>query len=252
MSLLLKDKRIRLALGLVVLEWVIIGGLIARYGEDNLGLAGVVLVLATWLQLGVLFRRARGPRHDAQAAYLRGDFAAVVEQLEALDAPDVPAQTLLGNTYRLQGRLAESERTLRAALVVAPDDPFPLYGLGRTLLAGGQYADAAEVIAQALAQRGRKAIRCELALAAYLAGDHAGALEAAQRASRVLNLEPYRSLMVNYLLHTLTDDARAPALIQHHIAGLDYWRAEAERFASTPYGQDLRTEIGNIEQVVSA
>ncbi|MFP4321525.1 MAG: tetratricopeptide repeat protein [Anaerolineales bacterium] len=251
MSLLLKDKRVRAALALAVLEWLVVGGLVVRFGGDQLLAAGIVLVVATWLQMGILFggRGTRGPLRQAQAAFRQGNYAQAAQLLEGT-ADNVPGQTLLGNTYRQQNRLAESEATLRAAVQRAPQDAFPLYGLGRTLLAQGNYAEAAEYINRALDHGGRQAIRCELALAHYLNNTPDAALVAAQKTSRALGLEPYRILMVNYLLYRLADDARAPVIIARTQTGLGYWRAEAERFANTPYGGGLVSEIGILEKLI--
>jgi tetratricopeptide (TPR) repeat protein len=214
----------------------------------------VVFIVTSWLQIGALFyrRRPTGPLADAQALFMQGKFDEAANLLESLPDESVQAKTLLGNTYRQLGRLKDSEVTLRKALMSDAQAAFPLYGLGRTLLAAGDFPGAAQTITEALESGGRKVIRADLALALYLSGDESAALAAAKSIAGTLQIEAYRVLMVNYLLHRLDDDARAPDVMRRSREGLEFWKSEARRFAETDYGKRLAEEIENMERLLAS
>ena len=198
MSSLLKDNRVRFAFAVAVAEWFIVGGLVVVIGEDRPIILGVLLLIATWLQLGALFFRPRpmGLFPDAQAAFMHGDYETAIGKLKTLLAQDgdhVQGITLLGNAYRQSGDVETSERILREAVEKFPTEDFPLYGLGRTLLVSGQYHAAAEMIRQALEHGGRKPLRADLALALFLADESNEALAQAQQAAKILSLEAHRT-----------------------------------------------------------
>jgi tetratricopeptide (TPR) repeat protein len=180
--------------------------------------------------------------------------------VEADPKPSTEALTLLGNAYRQLGDLPKSEEVLKQALSDAGQDPFPLYGLGRTYLAQGKFDDAADFIRTALQNGGRKATRVEMALAMYY-GDSAAEhiLEECYKVSRQLKMEDYRVLMVNHLLYQLhqrPDHANpeqvnlAKGLIANNAKGLAYWEAEAKRFADSDYGKRLADDIKQMKEVV--
>ncbi|NJL92782.1 MAG: tetratricopeptide repeat protein [Anaerolineae bacterium] len=242
-----KDKRLRWAVGIALLEWVVVGVLVLAGVEGTLPLVVGVLGLGGVLQFTLLFarwRHQRGPLGQAQAAFMAGDYAAALSMLEQLTAQQTQARTLLGNTYRQLGRLEESAAILHDILQNQPNDPYPRYGLGRTLLVQGNYAEAAEHIRAALNNGGHKPISAELAQAYTFMGDTDRALRTAQRSSRLLQLEPHRALWVNYVLHQFDpNDQRARPTMQRNASGLVYWESEAARFAETPYGVRLKEEI---------
>lgn len=253
---MLNDKRIRLALAIAIFEWVAVGGLIVVLGEDSQTLAGIIVVVATWVQLSLVFYRPRpkGAVADAQALFMQGDYANAATTLEQYLAENdnLQAQTLLGNSYRMQGELDKSYQHLKQVVDHNPTEAFPLYGLGRTLLAQGNYAAAIQSIDSALQHGGRRVIRCELALAYYLDEQSDRAAEEAKRTSRVLGLEPHRILMCNYLLLNTQADPRAQPLIERTFErGLPHWQAEADRFAETPYGKALHNQIDDIQALVA-
>ncbi len=239
------------ALGLVVLafilpvEWQLLP-LLALFGLFVV-VQGVVLWML-WRQ-GPAFRRAR-------RAYLAGDFAEAVrilEERQETDALDAAEQTLLGNTYRQMGRLLESERILRKAFEAAPDEPFPAYGLGRTLLALGQYEEAAALITRALSRGADVVILADLGHAQYRAGLVEDAEQTLEEAGR-LTLDPPRALMTRYLLWRLSGqpvDQTLVARLERYDHGLDFWRAEAARFHDSPYGDALTEDIAGIERVLA-
>jgi tetratricopeptide (TPR) repeat protein len=254
---MLRDKRVQFAVFMGIAEWVIVGGLFLLMDDVNPFLIGAVLGISTWLQIAALFfpRRRNRAFTEAQQAFMAGDYERAALKLETLlaspDGVDIEqTQTLLGNTYRQLGRLVESEAVLWSALESHPKSAFALYGLGRTLLAQGRFAEAAEHIRSALANDGRKTTRADLALAYYLAGETGKAGEEAASAARQLGLEPYRVLMVNYILWKTREDHLAPAMMARTREGLRYWQAEADRFADTDYGKRLQVEIEAMEALL--
>lgn len=184
----------------------------------------------------------------AQRAYLRGDFEAALATLSAEgEQLDAKGLTLMGNTYRQLGRLDESEVTLWAALGQLPDDQFPLYGLGRTLLAQGRYAEAADRLDAALKAGAPEVVRADLGEALYRAGDTERA-RATLTAALDVEQEPYRRLMVDYLRWRLGDGDPPDTLLV--CDGVEFWQATAQRFAHTPYGAAVEEDVAKIEEIV--
>jgi len=253
---MLADKRVRLALLAGVIGWIIMGVLVIA--TDGLTAPmWIVFVLTSWLQIGALFyrRRPTGPLADAQSLFMQGKFDEAAALLETMprESESVQAKTLLGNTYRQLGRLKESETVLRKALMTSgTDNAFPLYGLGRTLLAGGDFPGAAQTIREALESGGRKVISADLALAYYLSGDESAAAAEAKSVAGMLQIEAYRVLMVNYLLHTVAEDPRALDVMRRSSEGLEFWKSEARRFADTDYGNRLAQEIETMERLLAS
>jgi tetratricopeptide (TPR) repeat protein len=208
-------------------------------------IVGIIGLLLT-MQAIVLWanRDLVTPYTEAQRAYLRGDFDAALATLSAEgDKLDAKGLTLMGNTYRQLGRLDESELTLMAALGQLPDDQFPLYGLGRTLLAQGRYPEAVDRLGAALKDGAPDVVRADLGEAFYRAGDTERAKAALQTVLDV-EQEAYRRLMVEYLLWRLGEGERpAPALVRD---GIEFWQATAERFAHTPYGKTVAADVAGM------
>lgn len=206
----------------------------------------VVVQGAILVQLG----RQRPAVRQARRMFLQEDFEGVIQILEVdreAGQADVVSCTLLGNAYRQLGRLPESEAVLRDAVELDASSPFAAYGLGRTLLAKGQFSDAATWIAQAVAQGGQPVILIELALAQYYAGDTTASLQALLRAEQY-HLEPSRMLMAVYLrwrLNELTEQ-EARTQLAAYSTGLAAWEAESIRFAATPFGGLLSDDVDAI------
>lgn len=151
---------------------------------------------------------------------------------------------LLGNTYRQLGDLEHSEEALRTALQVKPSYHFPLYGLGRTLLAQGKYSEASRLIEQSLQAGAPPVVRFDLAHALYRAGRMEEARELLQTAPAAEE-EAHRTLMTGYLLHKLNgSDFPDAAMIE---AGLAFWQAEARRFVHTVYGQAVLSDVQEMQ-----
>jgi len=253
MRSILKDKRLQFAFALVIVEWVFVGVAVARGADNPIFLGGVLFVISV-IQIGSIFwrRKPSGAVADAQEAFVQGDYATAITILEAYtteNSTDVKALTLLGNAYRQHTDFVQSISVLEKALDLAPDNAFPRYGLGRTLLAQGHFANAAQAIEKALQDGGRKVIRTELALAYYLANRLDDAQRVATATARQLSLEPYRMLMINYLLYVLANDEKAVAIIRTQNKHVHYWQVEANRFTHTPYGEGLQTIIEQIQEM---
>jgi tetratricopeptide (TPR) repeat protein len=261
-----QDKRFRFtlwfSLGMTFLLVVVLG----MVGEDQRGAVVIGLGIITILgQCVLLFGRTslHSPVATAQTAFIAGDYAQAQTLLKSFlkDHPDhTKALTLLGNTCRQLGTLSTSENHLRHAVELDPENPFPLYGLGRTLLAKGDFVQAAKFIRLALEKpSSRKAIRTELALALHCANaDSTEIVRVCRQAMRVLRIEAYRVLMVNFLLYNKIHDNHADLneieftkrVIKKNAHGLAFWKAEAKRHADTPFGVRLHEDINAIEALL--
>jgi tetratricopeptide (TPR) repeat protein len=241
-------SRFALITALVLLFLIL---LMLAFGPQNLrqpafvgfiGLIIVIQVIFMWGNRGMVT-----PFTQAQRYYLAEDFGSARQILESLNVNgkvDAQALTLLGNTYRQLGMLDESEEVLTKALDIRPSDHFPLYGIGRTLLVKGQYAQAADKIKQALDAGAPPIIQLDLGEALYR-------LEKMDEARHVLTVardvsqEPHRALMSQYLLFRL--GVGQPPTIDLVAAGLAYWQENAIRFQETPYGQMLADDIQHMQ-----
>lgn len=225
--------------------------LIAARGPENLrqpatiGTIGLVIAAQ-----GVFMWANRGlvtPFTKAQRLFMRGDLEAacqILEQLYDEGKANMQAMTLLGNTYRQLGRIEESHKVLYEALNKTPNHYFPLYGFGRTLLIEGHYAEAANMIEQALQNGGPQVIQYDAGEAHYRQGNYAQAIAFLQAAQMYLDDEPHRALMAVHLLYQM--DAGDPPSASMIDMGIQYWRSQAELYAHTAYGQALAADIGLI------
>ncbi len=257
------DRRLLLSGALAIL--IALGLLVAAlFGPPDMrfGAAVGLIGLLVIVQIGVLFIRPpdRSPFGKARAAFAAGDYAAAITMLEAMVAArsDVRALTLLGNSYRQVGRLADSRMQLELAVQIAPKNTFALFGLGRTLLTFGEYEAAADRFGEALAAGAPINIACELGLAEYLAGDEEVAARTLARATRLLTLEAHRAFLVNGLLCVLCEACPGTALTtattnarRAAADGLAYWQDEAIRHASTPFGAALTALLSEIDRVLN-
>lgn len=221
-------------------------------------------------QYMLLFRGQKATNHPelraAQEDFMKGNFQAVIERLEAATAGDLASDvlvsmlTLQGNAYRQLGQLDLSERSLQKAVQLAETNHYPLYGLSRTLLALGNYSEAEKYLSQALAHGAKKSTRADHVLAQFYAGstnDHV--LQSAFQASKVLRMEDRRTLLVNYVLYQLYSAQNPPNVAQMQLAqnimrntqaGLAFWEAEAKRFSHTDYGQRLGADVQHIRDLI--
>lgn len=207
----------------------------------------VLQALIMWANRGMVTDFTR-----AQRFYLDEDFAAARDLLEARRAAGdatVHELTLLGNTYRQLGQLNASETVLLEALNNEPKHHYPLYGFGRTLMMQGDYDRAAMMFVEASNAGAPPLVNLDLAEAWYRGNEstQAGALLRQMETGDEQPNEPPRALMFAWLHHRL-NRADPPPL--HVIeAGLPYWAALAERFASTPYGHSLAADAAALQAI---
>ena len=233
----------------VAMGFVVISVVQDRDFGETLPLVMVLLIALIAAQYAILFGGRSRQLNAAQRAFLDGRFDEVIRLTEA-EPPTAKSLTLMGNAYRMNGDTVRSTQILRDAVQLAPSDPFPLYGLGRVLMAHGDYEEAARFMTLALDNGARKATRADLALALYLAQDEA-AQNVARQAGRILRLEDYRALMLNYVLYKLEQQPDvALQVIKNTSDGLAFWHAEAERHQNSGYGQDLQAVISEIERLL--
>lgn len=207
----------------------------------------VVEIAVLWGNRGMISDYAEAQRH-----YLAGDFESAVRVLEGLRAKkqsNARALTLLGNTYRQLGRLAESEAVLYEAVDKTPDHYFPLIGFGRTLLSRGDYARAVDAFERALEVGAPPLTRVDLGEALYRRGEPERA-RAALIESLGVQFEdaPERALIRAYLLYRLGESTVPTAETLR--AGLPFWEASAVRFADTPYGAALREDVDHMHRLL--
>lgn len=248
------DRPSQVALGLA-LVLLLLALLLAAAGPEALrqpsliAAAGLVIISQVIVLWGN--RQMVTPYTRAQRHYLRGEFEQARQVLEAALAetkkPGADPLTLLGNTYRQLGQLEQSAAALQQACEQTPAYHFPLYGLGQTLLAMGDYAGAAGYTQKALSCGAPSVVQFDLGHALYRMGQVERAREALQDAAPHLQ-EAYRVLMQEYLLYKL--GAAAPPAAEKIAAGLPFWQAGCERFYHTVYGAALRDDLMELQALL--
>lgn len=244
-----RPTRIAVVLGVLLLIALLIA---AAVGPEDLrvpaliGAGGLVIVS----QIAVLWgnRGMISPFTQAQRHYLAGSFDQACDVLEAARTRgkiDVKSLTLLGNTYRQLGRLAESQAVLAEAVARAPEHYFARYGFGRTLLSRGEYAAAVDAIVEALRLGAPSIVQLDLAEAYYRLGQFADAVAPLES---VRTQESHRALMQAYLLYRM--ERGAPPSRDLVAAGLPYWMASAARFNATPYGGALAQDVERMQALI--
>lgn len=187
------------------------------------------------------------PYTQAQRFYLAGDFEqtrTLLENVRESGKADMRVLTLLGNTYRQLGMLSESEMILYEALDKAPNNHFPLYNFGRTLLSMGRFDEAVEVIQRALDEGAPAVTRFDLAEAFFMGGKADQARDMLLEISPTL-LEPHRALMAKWWLYQFgVGEHPSTDLI---IEGLPYWEAASQRFQHTLYGKQIGEIVGTLQ-----
>jgi len=241
----------------VILALVLILGAVVIFfvGPSEIRTQAAISVggLIVILQIAILWgnRGMVSTYSQAQRLYLRGDFEvarAVLEHARSQGRADARMLTLLGNTHRQLGDLETSALILSEAVDKAPNHHFPLYGFGRTLLSQGEYVQAAHYLRRALESGAPPTVLADMGEVYFRLNMRD---DAKQTLTMALGSEskdaPHRALMVGYLLGLLDGSARlTPELIRD---GLPYWRASAERYGKTPYGQALTEDVRAIEKI---
>lgn len=241
------DTPSKLSLGIAVML-LVITLLTAAFGSEAVrlpamavavGLVMIMQVIILWGNRGMVTAFTRAQRH-----YLAGEFPQARDVLEnefEQGKPTAQTLTLLGNVYRQLGELDRSKAVLAEALILEPMGHFPLYGLGMTLLAQGQYNEAIVRIRQSLSNGGPTVVQFDLGHSLYRAGQWDAAKQVLLEASDVVLEEPHRQLMHTHLLHQL--GAGVPPNSQLIMSGLPFWQASAERFNTTDYGKAVQADI---------
>ncbi|HYO88850.1 MAG TPA: tetratricopeptide repeat protein [Candidatus Limnocylindrales bacterium] len=174
----------------------------------------------------------------AQRAYLDGDYETAMRLLEGVRASGRARWrelALLGMVYRQQGRLDDSLGAIRAALVLAPDYHYPQYALGRTLLEQGEYHDAADAFAKAVAEGAPPEVHLDWAEALWRAGDTERARSAlAALDDGPLVLDAQRALLAALLRWRL--GLSEPPAAELVMAGQPGWQVVEARCAGSVYG----------------
>lgn len=193
------------------------------------------------------YTRAQGQFLAGEMAEARDTLLASQAEREAADKSlPVDSLILLGNVYRNLGQLDDSLAALRRAAERRPNYHFALYGLGRSLLAAGNYDGAVVHLAAAHRAGAPEIVALDLAHAEYRCGNLAEALEWLQQIPDTD--EAARKWLHLFLMHKL-EDSPAPSR-EVFEAGLPFWEAEAKRFAATPYGQAVRADLDAMQALI--
>ncbi len=234
-----------LALAVILLVFLL---LLAFGGPDALRFPARIGAFGTLLTLQLLFlwgnRRALSPYHQAQQLFIAGEYSQAREILEALPAggrESVDALVLLGNCYRHLGKFDDCRRALARALELKPRHHLALYSRGLLALVSGEYAQAAAFIKRAQAAGAPASVSFELGQCHFLLGDTEQAREHFQAARASLALEPAKRRLLGYYLGEHQEEPNREALPRD--AALRHWRAEAAKYAPSPYSAHLRSAI---------
>lgn len=234
-----------LIIGLVLLPITLVLGF---FGPEEIRLPAKIgaFGLLLMVQLVILWgnRGMMSPLSQAQKHFRDGDYETAREILENLpvnDQPSVDALTLLANTYRHLGLLEQSYQAVSQALELKPDYHYVLYGMGRTLLAWGQYADASNFITKALFSGAPTVVKFDLGHSLYRQNKINEAKQNFLEVIDIIKDEPYQLLLAQYCLVQM-GEGQGPdmQLIQQ---GLPHWKATAEKFSNTPYGTAIQADV---------
>ncbi len=245
-----RPTQIAFAVGLALFGLAFV---VLQFGPVELRQPSLIGVIGLLFVCQIIFmwgnRHMVTPYTQAQRKYLAEDFAgacAIMEQVEAQGKADVNTLTLLANSYRQLGDLDKSEEIVKKALALRPNHHFPLYAFGRTLLIKGQFKEAAAIFQQALEAGAPEIVRIDLGEALYRAGD--GAARETLEQALALEQEPFRRLMMGYLLYRM--GAAVPPSPEQINAGLLYWQETARRFKDTPYAQSLADDVLQMQSLL--
>ncbi|MGB7341725.1 MAG: tetratricopeptide repeat protein [Phototrophicaceae bacterium] len=245
------DRPTQIALGIAFVLLII--DVIILSTQPDLQIPALVGAIGLLLGIQGIFmwgnRNLVTPFTQAQRHFIAGEFEQVVsvlkQYIEDEAHPMIDALILLGNAYRTLGQLVESESVLRIAIARRHDYHFALYGLGKTLLAKGQYQIAFEQLEKSLSNGGSKTIHFDMALALFLASNLDEAVIECDKLPPVD--EAYRQLFIAYIRYM--DNPHDESIV-FNADGLVFWQAEAERFAHTPYGQAIAESVIEMQQLL--
>ncbi|MCE2490595.1 MAG: tetratricopeptide repeat protein [Anaerolineae bacterium] len=239
-----RPARLALKLGLLALVPLLLLWLAGPASLQRPALAGLC-GLGLGLQMVFLWAW-RGMLSDwskAQRLYLDGEFEAACDLLQARRTEgraDMRSLTLLGNALRMRALLEQSEAVLREAQLEMPGHAFPLTGLGRTLLAQGRYAEAADTLEAAIERGAPDVVALDLGEARYHSGNIGAAIAQLQTGMNATR-DSGRRLIAQLLLQQAgASTGPDETLLQD---GLPWLKAQAERYAGTDYGRILQSML---------
>lgn len=252
------DRPSQIALALAILSLVSTLILLVTLPATVQGpLLGTLIVLLIVTQLIFMWgnRFMVKPFTQAQQAFIAGDFEDVIQTLNEVirqaqdqDRPvDADALVLMGNAYRNLGQLDDSFQCFEQALSLKPASSFALYGVGKTLLAQGDYQQALQYFADAIQHGASVMTYVDVAHTAYRL-DQVDGVRTALNHLADTPLEPYRQVLIALIKHKMFNE---PTALETDVIemGLVFWQAEAERFATTPYGQAVAQDIRLMAQM---
>lgn len=211
----------------------------------RIGAFGLLVTLqGLWLWAN---RRDISPYHQAQSHFIDGDYQAarnILESIPESSRVSVDALVLLGNCYRHLGLYDKCGDTLAQALQMKPNHHLALFSRGKLRLVLGDYDRAASSILLALDAGAPQIVRFELGQAYFLQGEFKQAAPQLSAAAAALAGDPAPTLLTSLYLFRIGESERPGAELIH--AGIDHWRAEAERYRKFPYGEALR---GSVEEL---
>lgn len=238
---------------LMAIALLILSLLILQFGPESVRQSALIGFFGLLFGSQIIFmwanRNMVTPYTLAQRQYLAENFEAardILEKAVAAEKVDANMLTLLANTYRQLGRLDESEEVVKKAIAIRPNDHFPRYGFGRTLLTKGEYAAAVEEIQRALEAGAPPIVNIDLGEALFRKGDFPAAQKALEQ---VHSNEPQRALLRAHLLYRMGGSAPEAELVRE---GLPYWQEVARRFQMTPYGAAVAEDLQIMQAILEA
>ena len=245
------DAPVKLALALALALLLLLGAL-GFWGPREVRVPARVGGFGLLITLQVLFlyanRRDISPYHQAQECFVAGDYQAaraILEGIPETSRESVDALILLGNCYRHLGSFEKSAAALERSLQLKPDHHLALFSRGKLSLVLGEYGSAAANIARALDAGAPSIVRFELGQAHMLAGERELAVAQFRAVEPELADDPALALALRQYLHRLGERERPSVDMTR--AGIFHWRGEAKKYAMTPYGEDLRLLLDELE-----
>ena len=235
----------------VILMALGLGGPPAVRLPARFGAFGVLITLQLLFLWGN--RREISPYHQAQQHFIAGDFQATRSILEAAPASSresVDALVLLGNAYRHLALFEQSRAVLERALALNARHHLAHFSLGKLSLILGEYAAARESIARAIELGAPAIVNFELGQACFLSDQKDAALRAFRGLPADVSDQPGPALLLAYYWHSL--GAAEPPSATLISAGSESLRADAAKYARTPYGEHLARVPQQLERLHSA
>lgn len=224
---------------------------IGFFGPESIQLPARLGAFGLLITIQLLFlwanRRDASPYHQAQQHYVAGDYQAARDLLETMPErgrASVDALVLLGNTYRNLGNFSLAQAALDHALELNSQHHLALFSAGKLHLVQGKYHATCEYVERAIQAGAPELVRFELGQAQFLLGNHDEALRHLDAARLALADDPVQSILINVYLRVLSaGDMPSCEFIQEYV---QFWRAEALKYAETPYGKHLAEIISEL------